>query len=278
MENIFRELRNKPVFRKKDCPDFPNHIHEDLELLYVKKGSGTAFCDGKSYRLTEGSFFLVFPNQVHRYTDFIPGTYIILILKPSVLYSYSDLFIESEPAESIVSYTDSKENKLSQLLEQALEEFSNHGYSPIVIALLTAFFGKLLRHYQLEKNPLSHDTVLKILQYCAKHYKESITVGEVSKKLHISRSYISHIFSSRLAMNFCEYINSLRLSDALFLLRSKRLSVTEISGLAGFSSIRTFNRSFIKHYGITPTEYRKRLENSEEWDSHGFSNETEPPH
>ena len=35
--------------------------------------------------------------------------------------------------------------KLSQLLEQALEEFSNHGYSPIVIALLTAFFGKLLR-------------------------------------------------------------------------------------------------------------------------------------
>ena len=82
---------------------------------------------------------------------------------------------------------------------------------------------------------------------------------EVADKLCISRSTVSHLFNERLAMNFCDYINSLRLSDAVKLLKNGKNTITEISDLSGFSTIRTFNRAFLKRYGISPSEYRKHM-------------------
>ena len=35
-------------------------------------------------------------------------------------------------------------------------------------------------------------------------------------------------------------------------------SVTEISEMVGFNTLRTFNRAFMKHMGCAPSEYRKR--------------------
>ena len=35
------------------------------------------------------------------------------------------------------------------------------------------------------------------------------------------------------------------------------MSITEISDTSGFGTLRTFNRSFIKQMGISPSDYRK---------------------
>ena len=128
-----------------------------------------------------------------------------------------------------------------------------------MIFYLTALFGKLLKHYPIQKTRVANDTLSQILQYCAEHYKENISVEEVADKLRISRSTVSHLFNERLAMNFCDYINSLRLSDAVKLLKNGKNTITEVSDLSGFSTIRTFNRAFLKRYGISPSEYRKHM-------------------
>jgi AraC-like DNA-binding protein len=60
-------------------------------------------------------------------------------------------------------------------------------------------------------------------------------------------------------MNFCDYINSLRLAEAEKILNNKSYTITEIAGMSGFSTIRTFNRAFLKKYGISPSAYRKQL-------------------
>ena len=61
-------------------------------------------------------------------------------------------------------------------------------------------------------------------------------------------------------MNFCDYINSLRLVDAVNMLGNENASITEIAYASGFSTLRTFNRAFLKYYGVTPSEY-KRIKN-----------------
>ena len=71
MENIFRQVQTDIRFKVQKNVTYPAHIHEDIELIYVKQGSCTAFCDGVRYALKENSFFLVFPNQVHHYTECI---------------------------------------------------------------------------------------------------------------------------------------------------------------------------------------------------------------
>ncbi|MBQ8868326.1 MAG: AraC family transcriptional regulator [Oscillospiraceae bacterium] len=259
MQDFFRETKTKLYFEYTDSLNFPPHIHDDIELIYIRRGSGYAFCDGKEYYLCDNSFFITFPNQVHHYSDCLTGgDYILLIIKPSRLFSYENMFYDALPQSSL--YIPKKDDdNLAFLLETALSEFLRDGDSPQITAYLTLVFGKLLKNIDVEKSRVSRDCVSSILQYCARHYKENVTIFDISESLHISRSHISHIFSSRLNMNFCDYINSLRLSDALNLLEDKNLPITEISDRSGFSTIRTFNRAFQKRFGSSPSQYRKGL-------------------
>lgn len=257
MQKVFREVKKQIVFENRSALDFPAHIHEDIELVFVKRGGGTAYCDGKKYSLRENSFFWVFPNQVHHYTECLNGEYVILIVKPFTLLGYTHFYGEGVPVSASWNVEENADDGIIHLMEIALKEFARDGHSTIIEAYLTALFGKLLRFYKIEKSVVSYDTVSQILQYCAVHYKENITVDSVAEKLRISRSSISHIFSSRLSMNFCDYINSLRLADAVHILKNKNYSITEVSYMSGFATIRTFNRAFLKRYGVSPSVYRR---------------------
>ena len=99
-----------------------------------------------------------------------------------------------------------------------------------------------------------------ILNYCESNYHDKISLKSTARELHISESRLSHIFSEKIKIGFCNYLNMLRINEAANLLVSTELTITEISGMCGFSTIRTFNRAFKKHIGITPAKYR--LENS----------------
>lgn len=257
MEKIFRQIRRNPEFQKRDGLDYPPHIHDDIELVFVKRGGATAYCDGEKYILKENSFFLVFPNQVHHYSECLEGDYIVIIVKPSDLFSFKGVFEDGVPESAVWSFKNGKDDNTVRLLDIATSEFLRDGYNLVIEAYITALFGKLLKFYEIKKTKTHRETVLQILQYCAAHYKEAISVNDVAQDLRISRSTVSHIFSSRLSMSFCDYINSLRLIEAEQLLKNKNYSVTEISYLCGFSTIRTFNRAFLKRYGVSPTEYRK---------------------
>jgi len=211
MDNVFREIKQEITFFSTRSLDFPAHIHEDIEMVYVRKGGGVAYCDGKKYQMTTGTFFLVFPNQVHHYVGCTTGEYVLLIMKPSTLLCNHEMYLKGYP--KVASRYIDDVNTVS-LLNMALSEYQADGYSSVIAAYLTALLEKLTRMLEIEKEKISGDTVLRILQYCAAHYKEDITVTDVANELAISKSTVSHIFSSRLAISFCDHINSLRLNDA----------------------------------------------------------------
>lgn len=254
MRKVFRETKQEPAFYSTKQLDYPAHIHEDIELVFVKRGFSIAYCDGRAYRVEEGQFFLVFPNQVHHYIDSSNGDYILLVLKPTMLPNQYELFLKGYPLQA----TTAADANTVALLTMALEEFERDGFSTVIEAYLTAFFEKLITFYSIEKGTVSSDTVLRILQYCTEHYKEDISIASVAAELELSKSTVSHIFSTRLGIGFCDHINTLRLNNAVQLLKNKTYSVTEVSDMAGFATIRTFNRVFRKQYGISPTAFRKQ--------------------
>ena len=60
-------------------------------------------------------------------------------------------------------------------------------------------------------------------------------------------------------MRFNDYINSLRVSKACLLLTDSDMSITAISDKVGFSTIRTFNRAFLRQTGKSPSDYRRTI-------------------
>ena len=57
MQNTFRETKTDIVFTVNKELNFPPHIHDDIELVFVIDGGGDAFCNGKGYSLKNNSFF-----------------------------------------------------------------------------------------------------------------------------------------------------------------------------------------------------------------------------
>lgn len=254
MEKVFREVKTKLYLRKDENVNFPAHIHEDIELVYVLHGGGSVFCDGKQYTLCDGSVFLAFPEQVHSFHDCVDGAYILLIIKPSRLLYVEEIFRTQLPVSAVCTGTPT----LERLLSSALEEHTNKADSLVVNGYLTAFFGKLFQRMPLQQNAVSNETVSRILQYCSQHFKEAVCQQALCDSLNISRSYVSRIFSDQLKISFPEYMNALRLNKAISLLQESGLNMTQVAERAGFPTIRTFNRVFRKQFGCSPLEYRKR--------------------
>ncbi len=62
-------------------------------------------------------------------------------------------------------------------------------------------------------------------------------------------------------MNYFDYLNSLRVGEAINLLLStskKEMNIIEIAFEAGFNNKATFNNAFKKITGMTPKEYREK--------------------
>ncbi len=254
-EKVFREIKTQNDFRYRKHLDYPAHIHEDIEIVYVAEGEGAAFCEGKKYDLSPGMFFISFPNQIHYYENWDPnGKYFLMIFKPSMLLQYISIFDDRIPDSPV--FTCGKDMKdILQLIELFDNEEKTH-QNDLQSAYVTLIFGKFLRHINLVERSLTRDNVSKVINYCSKHYKEDISIGTVANALNISKSYVSYIFGRYLLINFREYVNGLRISEAMKLIERENLTMTEISGMVGFNTLRTFNRAFSIKNAMTPTEYK----------------------
>ena len=255
MDLYYRELHNQRlVMCVSQNLDFPPHIHEDVELVYMRKGSCTAYCAEKKYLLTQGDFFLVLPNQVHHYYGSQNCDAILIIINPAYLTGYSALFDQKAPVSSVYACDD---EDLATLLLLTMREYTDHKDTSVSIPMLTAVIGKLLRHFQFRYDYATDGVIAQLVKYCSAHYKEPICINTVSKALYLSPSHISHTFNEKLKISFPDYVNSLRLDDAIHLLEHGDHTMDQTAELSGFPTVRTFNRAFQKRYGVSPTQYKK---------------------
>ena len=89
------------------------------------------------------------------------------------------------------------------------------------------------------------------------YFREKVVIDKVSEELFISKSTVSRIFSQKLKISFNDYVNLLRLNEFFNILEGERCTITAAALSAGFQTVRTFNNVFMKHYGISPSEYVK---------------------
>jgi YesN/AraC family two-component response regulator len=105
----------------------------------------------------------------------------------------------------------------------------------------------------------SNANVWKALQYLHRHYRDDITLEHLAQQFHYNASHLSELFKQRFGQNFIYILHGLRIRHACGLLATTELSVTDIVYEAGFGSVQTFSRIFIKLKGVSPTAYRKNF-------------------
>ena len=236
------------------------HLHYHLELLCLLGGETHAYVDSCEYRLEAGDIFLVFPNQIHRFESFEKENYLLFIINPDMMPELCRILTNALPLSNVVRGA-AKDPALLECLHAMAESQSmeENPYRDVILkGQMLSFFGDLLNRMDLTKPREGDSQSLKaVVRYCSQNFTKELSLEILERELHISKYYISHLFSHKLNMRFNDYVNSLRISDACRYLRQDSRSVTEISELVGFATLRTFNRAFIKQIGMTPSQYRK---------------------
>ncbi|MBQ8813121.1 MAG: AraC family transcriptional regulator [Lachnospiraceae bacterium] len=252
------ETREKPFtanhMRKLQ---YPPHIHPHLELIYIKSGVSIATADNKKYRLSDGDLFLTFPNQIHFYHDESPIDAYMLIFVPDLFSDLKELFQKKSPVSAVLHADQLPEDIAEQLVKIRERLNSGDTFSRISAkGYLLSLLGEILPRMPLTDATADQDSIKRLLIYCTENYTEPLSLELLSKELHLNKYYISHIFQERMHLSYKDFINNLRVEHACKLL-TKDAHITEVAYASGFTTIRTFNRAFLKHMGMTPREYIK---------------------
>lgn len=103
----------------------------------------------------------------------------------------------------------------------------------------------------------NEDVSGKAKKYIDQHYKEDISLDDLSGKYDISPFYFSKVFKTQTGVTFTDYLTGVRVAKARELLEGTSKSMKEICSEVGYSDPNYFSRIFKKHTGVTPTEYKE---------------------
>lgn len=111
-----------------------------------------------------------------------------------------------------------------------------------------------------------YSTIAVRLEECMQKEKiylnPKLSLQDVAAKVGTNRTYLSDYLNHVLNITFYEYINQMRVREACSIIDSmpaeNPLSMQSVADMSGFNSISTFNRSFTKTVGMTPSEYARK--------------------
>jgi len=85
-----------------------------------------------------------------------------------------------------------------------------------------------------------------------------MTLSEMATVAGMSVPYFCHRFKEAFDLSPMEYLIRHRLHHAAHLLTNKNLCITEIAAEVGYGDLFHFSKMFKKHFGLSPSELRKR--------------------
>lgn len=121
---------------------------------------------------------------------------------------------------------------------------------------------EVLRQVQAgyEENSENDGLGKEIVAYVDAHFDSSeLSQQDIADLFQISRPMVSKLFKERAKMNFIDYLHKKRTEQAIYCFRAGELDVIEVAQKVGYENEVTFKRAFVKHAGITPREYVKRM-------------------
>lgn len=126
--------------------------------------------------------------------------------------------------------------------------------------LLQQVICRFAEAYTLPQLPIKtySETVTQAISYIQAAPSLKHTGKSIASHLFISESKLRNAFKKELDTTIGDYIDRCVFRQAKQLLQS-RLSIEQISSQLGFCDQFYFSRRFKQRYGITPSQYRKRL-------------------
>jgi len=260
-----------------DRSKVPLHWHDEMELVYVKKGRGIVTVDFITYKVSAGDIVVILPGQLHsiEQQNDLSMEYENIIFQLDMLFPrQEDLCVNNYFLPLL-----QRQLEIPLYLYQGWESYDDAAacldgadllcagrppaYELSVKAHLLQFFYILFSHSVSARQPAapsksrSLDKAKLIFKYIETHYAENLTIKELAGACGFSQSHFMKFFKASFGTSFVAYLKEYRLSKAARLLVSSSSPILTIAQETGFDNLSYFNRSFKNMYGVTPRQFRQ---------------------
>jgi AraC family transcriptional regulator, melibiose operon regulatory protein len=253
-----------------------DHMHDQVELMYVISGKCQVKVKNELLSLSKGDFILIdadVPHNLQVDEDMhcrMLNIEFVFQKDQNDSFSMSQLISNESCVKSLLSYKlpyfllkDTEElylllKKLIMELDEVNTEskFMNRLY----IYQMLISIGKLMQDKIKNENSTSSGYVKKVIRYMNDHHDIDLNITELASTVNLHPTYLQRIFRENTGKTLIEYLQSIRVNKAKMLLTYTDMSVTDITYNIGLNSRQYFSYIFKKQCGVSPENYRKTVD------------------
>ncbi len=251
------------------------HHHPELELVVIKKSTGTRFIGDSIEKFGESEVILIGAHLPHMWlndeiyfdsdSDLIAealGIHFRRDFLGDQFFDTPEMQLISkliERARQGIKFID-VDSKLIRSIEGLL---NMEGFEKTMQFLDVLFLLAKHKNYRLlasagyvhTLNQAENRNLDEIYAYIFKNFKNPIHSKDVAEVAHMNASAFSRFFKRVHRKTFTKYLNEIRVGYACKLLMEQKSNVSLVCYESGFNNISNFNRQFKSIMHMSPTEY-----------------------
>ena len=251
------------------------HHHPELELVVIKKSTGTRFIGDSIEKFGESEVILIGAHLPHMWlndeiyfdsdSDLIAealGIHFRRDFLGDQFFDTPEMQLISkliERARQGIKFID-VDSKLIRSIEGLL---NMEGFEKTMQFLDVLFILAKHKNYRLlasagyvhTLNQAENRNLDEIYAYIFKNFKNPIHSKDVAEVAHMNASAFSRFFKRVHRKTFTKYLNEIRVGYACKLLMEQKSNVSLVCYESGFNNISNFNRQFKSIMHMSPTEY-----------------------
>ena len=274
---MYRELKEDRPHGTKEYPytqyfihhtenafHVPVHWHEEIEIIYMKKGSLWITILEERFEGREGDLFFVNPRELHfmKSDDRSVEYYTLLFPAEFISFQSDDMLAHKKRILPVRIENRSLEKNVKEKIQQLIEVNirKEYGFELRTHILLLEIMEQFLLCDSFLPAAKGTDMALQkdMISFIQEHCMEKITLQMLAEEFHLSEKYISEYFKNHFSIGFMQYVGHLRMTKAKKLLLDTDLQITEVAMACGFNSVNLFIRKFKELFQMTPLQYRKQ--------------------
>lgn len=252
-----------------ECRHSAVHSHQNPEIIYLLEGSMELTVGRSIFQIQKDDIILIEANREHSYKAKESVLTGILHIDSMRLQNYIDTKSQYIQCNSVID-KNSGYQEMRKLLNQIFRlYFDKKQEAAYLNSLYFALLHILLTHFTYSKEQLlkkhpdlaEEERINEVIGYIRSHYQGHLSLNELAEQLYLTPAYLSKYIKRHLGRNFVEYVNEVRLDNAVEAMRLENSqSLTRTAMDNGFPSAQAFAAAFKKVYGMNPSVWQKEYQ------------------
>ncbi len=255
----------------------PFHLHDEYELILIKKSHGKLYIGNNVLNFTDGDLFLFAPGLPHCFFN-TSGYELENISAHAVVIQFQKDFLENrffntreasqlirllEKSKYGIQFCSPKKSILKKFLR--LNQKKNLRRLGDFLIILDELSSKRNIKLLCPENTLNisnlndSKVITNIYKYVAENFQKKISFDVAASVANMQRSAFCRYFKRKTKKKFSEFVNETRIMHARKLLAESDLTIIEIGFECGYENTSYFNRQFKIYCDTTPTAFKDQV-------------------